>query len=83
MGQDQMVVRQRQPQLFFQPGDVLGKAIGPPGEAAILLPLGQVVPFDEAGVDRVIPITNKFYCFSADKIKSKLVKETTSLGRSD
>ena len=53
MGQDQRVVRQGQPQLFFQPGDVLGKAIGPPGEAAILLPLGQVVPFDEAGVDRL------------------------------
>ncbi|QQS54136.1 MAG: transposase [Candidatus Competibacteraceae bacterium] len=31
----------------------------------------------------LIPITNRFYYFSADKIKSKLVKETTSLGRSD
>ncbi|QQS54376.1 MAG: VTT domain-containing protein [Candidatus Competibacteraceae bacterium] len=31
----------------------------------------------------LLPITNRFYYFSADKIKSKLVKETTSLGRSD
>jgi hypothetical protein len=27
MGQDQMVVRQRQPQLFFKPGDVLGNPL--------------------------------------------------------
>ena len=53
MGQDQMVVSQGQPQLFFKPGDVFGKSVGTPGEAAILLPLGQVVPFDETGVDRL------------------------------
>ncbi|KAB2927549.1 MAG: hypothetical protein F9K25_14035 [Candidatus Contendobacter sp.] len=31
----------------------------------------------------VIPITDRFYYFSADKIKSKLVKEATWLGRID
>ena len=36
-----------------------------------------------SGTKYLILITNMFYYFSADKIKSKLVKEATSLGRID
>ena len=38
---------------------------------------------EEKGIQAVIPITNWYYYFNADKIKSKLVKEATWLGRID
>jgi hypothetical protein len=43
MGQHQMVIGQRPPQLSLKPREVLGEAIGAPSEAPIALPLGQVV----------------------------------------
>jgi len=48
-----MVVSQRQPQLFFKPSQVLGKPVRASGQAAILLPLGEVIPLDETRVDGV------------------------------
>ena len=56
MGQEQRVGSQGQPPLFFKPRAVFGNSMGTPGEAAILLPLGPSVAFDETGVDR---LTNK------------------------
>jgi len=48
-----MVVGQRQPQLFFKPTQVLGKAVGPTGQPAVLLPLGEVIPLNETGINPV------------------------------
>ncbi len=46
-----MVVSQGQPQLFFKPSQVLGKPVRASGQAAILLPLREVIPLDETRVD--------------------------------
>jgi len=48
-----MVVGQRQPQLFLKPTQVLGKAVSATGQPAVLLPLREVVPLDETGIDRL------------------------------
>lgn len=48
-----MVVGQRQPQLLFKPGQFFGKAIGASRQTAVALSLGEVIPFDETGIDRV------------------------------
>ena len=69
-------------QTTVPPGGVI-EPVGEPsarqgGAGQLLL---QVVVAPVTGI--VIPITNKFYYFSADKIKSKLVKEATWLGRID
>src|SRR5687768_6909215 len=46
-----MVVRQRYPQLFLEPRQVLGEPVRAPCEAPITLTLCQVISFDKAGVD--------------------------------
>ncbi len=56
MGQQQMVVSQRQPHLFFKPSQILGEAVGTAGQTTILLSLGQVIPFHKTGVD---PLTHR------------------------
>src|SRR5215510_6229716 len=46
-----MVIRQRQPQLFLEPRQVLGEPVRAPCEAPIALMLCPVVPLDKTGVD--------------------------------
>lgn len=48
-----MVVGQRQPQRLLKPTQVLGKAVSTTGQPAVLLPLREVVPLDETGIDRL------------------------------
>ena len=48
-----MVVGQRQPQRLLKPTQVLGKAVSTTGQPAVLLPLPEVVPLDETGIDRL------------------------------
>jgi hypothetical protein len=48
MGQHQMVVGQRQPQLSLKPREVRGEASGAPGSAPITLTLSQVVAQEAA-----------------------------------
>lgn len=43
----------RQPRLFFEPRQALGKTVGAAGQAAILLSLRAVIPLDETRVDGV------------------------------
>ena len=51
--QNQVIIGCGQPKLLLKPGDFFRKAIGLAGQAAIALPLGQVISFDEAGIDGV------------------------------
>jgi hypothetical protein len=48
-----MVVGQRNPQLYFEPLDYLGKSHGAPGQAPIALPLSQVVTLHKTGINRL------------------------------
>src|SRR6266511_2711354 len=51
MRQHQMVVGQDQPQVLFQPWQLLAKSAGFAGQATALLAQGQVLPFHKAGID--------------------------------
>ena len=46
-----VVVGQREPELSFEPRELFGEAMGVAGQPPITLPLSQVVPLDEAGID--------------------------------
>jgi hypothetical protein len=51
MGQDQLRVRQRQPQLFFQPWQLFAERIGLTRQSTIVLARRQMLSFDKAGID--------------------------------
>jgi len=52
VGQAEMVVSQRQPQLLFHPRQFLGKRGRLAGQPPVVLAPGQVIPFHKARVDR-------------------------------
>jgi hypothetical protein len=52
MGQHPMRVRQRQPQLFFQPWQLLAKSIRLACQSAMMVAKRQMLSFDNAGIDR-------------------------------
>ena len=53
VGQHEMVVGQRNPQLFLQPLNFLGKSRGALGQAPVALPLSQVVTLHLTGINRL------------------------------
>jgi hypothetical protein len=50
-GQHQMIIRQGQPELFFQPGQILAQAIGRASQSPVVLAQRQVLSRHIAGVD--------------------------------
>ena len=53
LGQHEMVVGQRNAQLFFELLDIPGKSCGAPGQAPVALPLSQVVTLHNTGINRL------------------------------
>lgn len=46
-----MIVRQGQPQLFFQLRQLLAEGVGLSGQALIVLTQGEIFPLHKAGID--------------------------------